>query len=296
MFEFQPGFILGAQLARHARKVTRFAVRGLEAGALSPLMVRSNFSRSEEVIQTLRSVAGDLGHDKSPVGLLIPDGAVRVGILAFETLPASRKDVDALIRWKMKPLLPFPVEEGRLSFEISPQGPGRVEVLVFAARSAVLGEYESAVESLGGEVRLVLPSTAALLPLLGASSARSELLLHVSAGGLTAVALEGNRIRLWRNQPIDSTAPEDWLAPASEEAARALASCHDHLHLEIERTWVSARPRVGEDWMRSFNRAISEEIKPPIPEVGLRNAFSAEQNQLLEDFGAPISGLMANAA
>lgn len=296
VFEIRPEYILGARILRPSRKVVRVALGELEAGAVSPLLGRPNLLKPEDVSRTLLAVAKVLGSDKGHFGLLLPDGAVRVSILDFETLPADRKEQESLIRWKMKPLLPFPVEEARLSYEVAVKEPAGVEAVVMAMRNSVAAEYESMLEGLNGEVGLVLPSTAALLPLLSEDAASGELLLHVSPSQLTAVVVGGRQIRLWRNQAMNGKSSEERLATVSEEAARTLAAAHDYLGVEIIRVRLCARPSLPEVWVAELGRALSREVESLVPNplaVGIK--LSREEEQLLSEFGATVTGLLANA-
>lgn len=104
LFEFQPEYILGARFSRSHRTVENVAQGDLDAGVLSPLLARPNILNPEEVAAKVSAMASVLGSDKGPIGLLLPDGAVRISILDFETLPANRKEQESLIRWKMKSL------------------------------------------------------------------------------------------------------------------------------------------------------------------------------------------------
>ncbi len=296
VYEVQSGFLMGARLSKSRRQVSRLAVREFEPGALSAVSCLSNIPNPEALSETLRALEAALGSSKGPLGLLIPDPLVRVGILEFETLPGDTKDQEALIQWKMKPLLPFPAEEARLSYEILHQEEGRVEVMVLAARNSILAEYETSVEALGGEITLVLPATLALLPLLDENAERGELLLHVWPGGLTAVVAGGGRIRMWRSQAAQWNLPEDCLKAVGQETARILAGAQDHLRLEIGRICLCVRPPVPEEWVRDLGKSISREVQVLIADAACAGSLSSEERELLRYFGAPLAGLLGNAA
>ena len=296
VYEVQSGFVMGARLSRSRRKISRLAVREFEPDALAAVSCLSNVSKPEELRETLRGVEAALGNGKGPLALLVPDPLVRVSLLEFETLPGDAKDQEALIRWKMKPLLPFASEEARLSFEVAHQEPGRLEVIAMAARNSVLAEYETILEGLGGEIKLVLPATLALLPLLNESTEQGELLLHVWPGGLTAVVLGGRRIRLWRSQAVRWTSPEECLAVVSQEASRMLAGAQDHLRLEISRVSLCVRPPVPEEWIAELGRAITREVQVLMTAETAMSGLADEQAELLRYFGAPLAGLLANVS
>ncbi len=294
--EVQSGFVLGARLSKTGRHVSRVSVREFSPEALSADSCLAEIAKPEELAEMLRGVEAGLGGGKGPVGLLIPDPLVRVGILEFETLPSDARERDSLIEWKLKPLLPFAVEDARLSSEVLHQEEGRVEVLALAARKAALAEYESIVEPFGGEIGLVLPATLALLPLLDENAELGELLLHVWPGGLTAVVVGAGRLRLWRSQSRQWASPAECLQAASEETARILASAQDRLQLEIGRVCLCARPPAPREWVQDLGAAVSREIEILGTDPSYAAGLSGDEGELLRYFGAPLAGLLANAA
>jgi len=297
MLEFQPEYILGARISRAHRTVVNVALGDLGTGALSPLLARPNILEPEEVAGKVAALANVLGTDKGPFGLLLPDGAVRVSVLDFETLPADRKEQESLIRWKMKSLLPFPVEEARLSFEVTAKESEGVQAVVMAVRKSVLAEYESALEVLNGELGLVLPSSAALLPLLNEEAEEGEMLINISPTYLTVVVARGRQIRLWRNQDMSGKSSGEGLSAVSEEAMRTLAASHDHLGLDVSRVYVCARPRVDQDWVAELGRKLSREVEDLVADsMPAGSKLSYEEGQILSEFGATVIGLVANAA
>jgi hypothetical protein len=297
VIEFQPEYILGARIFRSFRRVASVAMGELDAGVITPFLGRPNIVRPDEVVRRVRGVASALGTDKGPFGLLLPDGAVRVSILVFQALPSDRKEQESLIRWKMKSLLPFPLEEARLSFEIAPKEPEGLEAVVMAVRKSVLAEYESVLDALNGDVNLVLPSSAALLPLLNENAEAGEILLNISPTHLTAVVAKGRQIRLWRNQAMNGKSVEARLAAITEEAVRTLAASLDHLKLEISRVCICARPSVPRSWVmeleRRLGRGVAGVVSPALP---VRMKLTNEEGQILSEFGATVSGLLVNAA
>lgn len=297
VLEFQPEYILGARISRSSRKVIRLALGDVEAGSITPSVARPNIAQPEGITRKVLAVAQALGSDRGPFGLLLPDAAVRVSILDFETLPPDRKEQEALIRWKMKPLLSFPVEEARLSFEVAPKGPEGVEAVVMAVRRSVVAEYESALDALNGDIRLLLPSSAALLPLLRENAPGGELLLNISPTQLTAVVAKGQQIKLWRNQSMNGKSSTEGLAGVKEEAVRTLAAAHDHLGLEISRLRICARPSAPKGWAAELGRRVSREVESLAPDpfvIGTK--LTEEEGDLLAEFGATVSGIVANAA
>jgi hypothetical protein len=297
VFEFQPEYVLGARFSGSFRRVANLALGELDSGVLSPLLGRPNILKPEDLARRVAAVASVLGGEKGPFGLLLPDGAVRVSILEFETLPTDRKEQEPLIRWKVKTLLPFPVEDARISFELAPKEPKGMEAVVMAVKKSVLAEYESMLDALNGEVTLVLPSSAALLPLLNDDARAGEMLLNISPTHLTAVVVSGQQIRLWRDHALIGKSSGEGLLAVIEEAMRTLAASHDRLGLEISRVRLCARPGVPRNWVMELGRKLSRDVEDIVPkELPVRMKLSYEEGQILNEFGATVSGLVANAA
>lgn len=297
VFEFQPEYILGARIFRSFRRVASVALGELDAGAITPSLGRPNIVRLDEVARRARGVASALGTERGPFGLLLPDGAVRVSILDFQTLPSDHREQESLVRWKMKPLLPFPLEEARLSFEVAPKEPEGLEAVVMAVRKSVLAEYESVLDALNGDVNVVLPATAALLPLLNENAGEGEMLLNISPTHLTAVVAKGRQIRLWRNQTMNGKSVDEGLAAVTEEAVRTLAASLDHLKLEISRVCICARPAVPRSWIMELEKKMGRDVAAVVsPALPVRMKLTVEEGQIFNEFGATVSGLLVNAA
>src|SRR5208283_3770965 len=108
----------------------------------APSANKPNFADSAVVRQTIADVTERVGNGGGRLGLLIPDVAVRVALLQFETLPDDHRQAETLVLWKMREYLPYAPEEARLSYQVLVKQPGLVEVLGVAVRISVLAEYE----------------------------------------------------------------------------------------------------------------------------------------------------------
>src|SRR5262249_32063515 len=151
-------------------------------------------------------------------------------------------------RWRMKDTLPFPLEEARVSHQVVVRDGERIEVLAVAAKASVLAEYERALEKVCGGPALVLPATLALLPLLPETQGAGHLLVHLCSGSITSAVTAGNRLRLWRTRQLGRLESSELCRQAQAEAARVMASCRDHLKVEISRVWLCARPAGGSEF------------------------------------------------
>jgi hypothetical protein len=296
VYEIEPSFVLSARLDGRSKQLRRLAVRELEPHTLEPLAHRPNVVNAENLRVALRDLAQTVGNGNGPSGLLLPDGAVRVAILDFETLPENRKDAESLVRWRMRENLPAAPDETRLSYQVLSKESRRVELLVVAVRTAVLTEYEQILEPMNGGLALVLPATIAVLPLVPAGNGGGELLLHLCAGWMTAVVLHENRAKLWRCSELPFESPDDLARTAAVEAARVSESARDHLHIETERVWLAERPLSSPGLEDEISRTLSKEVVRLQPPGATGRALSETEHPVFENFGAAVAGLVLNVS
>jgi hypothetical protein len=289
----QPGFVAGARFDNSTHQVRRVAVRLLEAGALEPLPSRPNLAKQEVVRRAVGEVLETVGNGSGRLGVLVPDSSVRVAILRFETLPAHHAEADALVRWKMGSILPFPPEEARLSYQLLSKGNQSVELLAMALRNSVVAEYEAAFENVSAGPALVLPATAALLPLLPTGSQEGQVLVHVCSGSVTTVVTVGDSISFWRNRLLERPAAEGE-GEVVREIARVVATCRDHLKSEIENLWIYIRPPATSWLEKEVTEATGRRVQLLTGSASHAASLPPAEKQLLEGFGMTFAGLLEN--
>jgi hypothetical protein len=291
--ELEPGFVVGARLDAASRQVRRVGVREIPAGALAPSPNKPNVADDVAIRRTVVEVAELVGDGGGRLGLLIPDASVRVALLQFETLPESHREAESLVRWRMREFLPFAPEEARVSFQMLVHEPNLVEVLGVAVRGSVLAEYEATLEGINGGATLVLPASVALLPLLPEDAA-GQLLLHLCPGALTTVVVALNRVRYWRTRALDAAAGTDSREEVAREAARVLATCQDHLNVPVENIWFCARPPATAEMKDVLAKTLGRELRPLVGSPAQAAALPAGEREVLQHFGMPFAGLIAN--
>ncbi len=298
VLEIEPEFVTGARFeggGRFARRLSRMGVREFGSRAFEPLPHRPNVTNRAEFDRVVREVVDSVGEGNSGVGLLVPDSVVRVALLSFETLPDRPAEVEALVRWRLRDLLPYAPEEARLAWQVIRREPDVVELLTMAARSSVLAEYELALEHFDGGPALTLPATAALLPLLPDDEGLGQLLVHVCSGWLTTVVVCGSRLRLWRSRDLGGMSGEDLAPEAAREAARVVASARDHIQVEIGKVWLCARPSASPELVEGLGRAVTQPVETLVPRADLAQHLVGGERALFERFGSTFAGLVLNA-
>jgi hypothetical protein len=296
--EIQPDFVAGLRLAGKGNGVSQrlrsIGVAALNPDTVVPLVNGRNIADAPDLARALRVITGAVGNGTARFGLLLPDAAARVSLLSFETLPENRKQANALMRWRMKETLPFPLEEARISHQVVVREAERIDVLAVAAKASVLAEYEQALEQACGRPALVLPATLALLPLLPETEGAGQLLIHLCSGSITSAVTAGNRLRLWRTRQLGRLDSTELCRQAQAESARVMASCRDHLKVEISQVWLCARPRGGSEFCVELSQALDHPVELLEPGPEFAAALTGEDRDLFESFGAVGAGLIMN--
>ena len=159
--ELAPDSVSGAVISSRGSDATvqSFAFEPLPSGALLPSLTGQNVVDRPALVKAIKAVTDRIGRPRK-VALVIPDLATRVSLVRFDQVPASREDLDQLIRWQVKKSAPFPIEDASLTWTPGAQSiEGGHEFVVAVARQDVIREYESACESAGLHAGLVDLST-----------------------------------------------------------------------------------------------------------------------------------------
>jgi hypothetical protein len=292
VLDLEPGFVVAARLNTSRRQVQSVGVRELPPGALVPSPNKPNVVDSAAVHRVIAEVSESVGNAGGRLGLLIPDVAVRVALLQFETLPEDQGEAETLVLWRMREFLPYAPEEARLSYQVLVKQPGAMEVLGVAVRGSVLAEYETALQGINSGPGLVLPATVALLPLLPEDEG-GQLLLHLCPGVLTAVVMASNYVRYWRTRPLEGDAANN-AEEVAREAARVLATCQDNLHVQVQNVWYCARPPADPAVEEALATALGRELLPLPMDVAASAGLPSGQREIYDHLGIPFAGLVAN--
>jgi type IV pilus assembly protein PilM len=207
--------------------------RGLAASPSAP-----NIMKPQLYQDVLSQVKGKHGNS----ALVIPDYAVRMAVLDFEQFPSGEAERTALLRFRLRKSVPFPIDEARLSYSIQFTNEKLVEVLVVAIARPILEDYERIFLDAGSRLGMVLPSVVATLPLCEVTTRGVTLLAKATGFTLSVVLLEPGRVRLMRC--VDLASGEE-VAGITQERASSQESAKILLPL-LQQTLAYAEDQLGE--------------------------------------------------
>jgi len=232
--------VLAGRAADRGRMVETSAARELAPGTVVPDLTEANLRDGAALRQAIESALGSVGAKSRDVIAILPDTAVRVVLLDFETLPAKSEEAEAVVRFRLKKSLPFDLNEARVSYHAQ-TGKG-TQVVAAVVLKTVLEEYESAFRDAGYSPGVVMPS---MLAALGAADAeRPTLVVKVDARTIGIAILDQEHLLLIRTleNTRGVTITGDQLA---EEVYPSVVFFQDTYNLNIERVYVSGLADVA---------------------------------------------------
>jgi type IV pilus assembly protein PilM len=233
--------VLAGRIADSGSLIESCAARELAPGSVVPDLTENNLLQPERVREAIREAVGSVGgHSKDVIGVL-PDAAVRVALLDFDTLPEKREEAEGVVRFRLKKSLPFDVEKARVSYHAQPSPTG-LRVVAAVALAGVVEEYEAAFRDVGFSPGIVMPS---MLAALGAADGeKPTLVIKVDARTASIAILDQGQLLLFRTleNTRGVTITGEQLA---EEVYPSVVFFQDTYHLNIELIYIAGLPEAG---------------------------------------------------
>jgi type IV pilus assembly protein PilM len=187
--------VFAGRLSERGNTVETCAVGELKPGSVVADLIEANLRERKGVLETIRETLDHVGARSRDVIAILPDAAVRVALLDFDTLPTNRQEAEGVVRFRLKKSLPFDVEKAKISYHAQTEGSG-MRVIAAVALSSVIEDYESAFVEAGYTPGVVLPS---MLAALGAAHAdRPTLVVKVDARTIGIAILDKHQLLLFR--------------------------------------------------------------------------------------------------
>jgi type IV pilus assembly protein PilM len=278
--------VLVGRLAEDGRSLEASAARELAPGSVIPDLVEGNLRQREAVSAAVQSALGSVGARSRDVIAVVPDAAVRVVLLEFDTLPADSEEAAGVVRFRMKKSLPFDVDKARVSYHAQKSSEG-VRVVAAVALASVVEDYEATFRDAGFSPGVVLPS---MLAALGAAQGQSPtLVVKVDARTTSIAILNAEQLQLFRTleNTRGVTITGEQLA---EEVYPSVVFFQDTYHLNIERIFVAGISDISgaAPALRAQTGAEVQELVSP-SQLGASSGGSVPRWRMAGVVGALIS-------
>ena len=252
--ELTPEGVLAAALpGKHEQPV--YAFEPLRPGVLMPAIGELNMTSPEAVSLAIRNALASVSPRTRAVTVVIPDTAVRVFVLDFDTLPARASEAIPVLRFRLRKMVPFDVEHAGLSYQLLSETKTEARVLVAILPSNILEEYETVVRAAGYEPGAVIPS--ALAALATVDSSQPMLAACLSKVAITTSITRGNDLLLYRTLDLPDD-PEQRLLEVQRSVAVAAAYYEDKVSVLPKELYFAGNGTAAEfeQWFGSSELRI----------------------------------------
>jgi len=233
--------VLAGRLLDKGGALEECAARELAPGSVVPDLVENNLRQRDAVRAGIEAALGSVAGRSKDVIAVVPDAAVRVMLVDFDTLPSDHEEALGVVRFRLKKSLPFDVEKAKISYHVQKLD-GEVRVVAAVGLASVIEDYEAVFRDAGYSPGVVLPS---MLAALGAAEAKKPtLLVKVDAHTTSLAILSGDQLQLFRTleNTRGVTITGEQLA---EEVYPSVVFFQDTYRLNIERIYVAGLPESG---------------------------------------------------
>ena len=202
--EITPVGVLGAcpgsvaEAGQSQDVVTRFAP--IRLGVFVPSLKAPAMADRAAVSTAIGQALEPIAERAKKVTVIVPDASVRVLLLDFDTLPPKAAEVLPIIRFRLRKMVQFEVEDAAITWQVLPQAANAKDSLLRAVVAvmpgAVRAEYEDAVREAGYEPGAVLSSSLAALAAVPGDE--PALIVNRNANCITTAIVHGPHLLLFR--------------------------------------------------------------------------------------------------
>ena len=201
--EIRPEGVVAARAEDAQAVVSAVAYGELAEGVIVPALKAGNVVYRTIAVAAVKKALDAVALRERQTTLVVPDAAVRVLLLDFDTLPSKAADALPIVRFRLKKLLPFDADEAVVSYQVMSSTRSMVRVLAVAIPREVLAEYESLVREAGFEPGAVLPSTLAACSGMAEIDA-AALLVNAGDSSVTTAIVQGGILLLHRTVDLQA--------------------------------------------------------------------------------------------
>src|SRR5579863_5223026 len=233
--------VLAGRMMNDGTGLEACAAHELAPGSVVPDLVENNLRQREVVRSGIEDALGSVAGRSKDVIAIVPDAAVRVMLVEFDTLPSDHEEALGVVRFRLKKSLPFDVDKAKVSYHAQKVG-DEMKVVAAVALGSVIEDYEAAFRDAGFAPGVVIPSTLAALG--AADGKRPTMVIKVDAHTTSIAILNEAQLQLFRTLENGRgvTITGEQLA---EEVYPSVVFFQDTYHLNIEQIYVAGLPESG---------------------------------------------------
>jgi len=208
-FQLTSRYVSGIHVSAKEGRVSHHFILPLERGIIQPSFDKNNIKKPALLEVGSREKWGNFEFPDSKAAFLLPELSLKAFVFSFDSLPASWRDRERVIRFRVKKQIPLLPEDARFSFDVLRTG-AKMKILVAVAKSSVIKEYEDFFSRFNLRVRTVGVPTLSLQSLLNIHKEKDVLLINIEEDSLSLVAALNSEISLYRLKPFSIRASNEY--------------------------------------------------------------------------------------
>ncbi len=194
-------YISGIHLSSKDKKLKSHFVLPLSWGTIQPSFEKTNIKDLLLLEEQIREGVNKFSAYDNRVALLLPELSQRTFVFTFDSLPASSKEREQLIRFRVKKQMPLLSEDVRMSYDVV-KARDKKKVILTIARAAVVSEYENFFGQFQLKIRLVGVPILALANLIDLGKERDFFLINIEKDSFGLLAVMDSDLFLYRQKPL----------------------------------------------------------------------------------------------
>jgi hypothetical protein len=248
-------YISGIHLSAKDRKLKNHFVLPISGGIIQPSFEKANIKDSPLLQKILQGGVEKFNIYDHGVALLLPELSQRTFVFSFEDLPATSKEKEQLIRFRVKKQMPLLSDDVRISYDML-QAKERKKIISSVARSTVVSDYED----FFGQMRLKIRAVG--LPLLGLShllnwnKEKDFFLINIEKDSFGLLAVTDSVPSLYRQKPLLVLQDDNFLSErvqnVVQEIENTIQFVHDKEKKEVASVWIRFGMLESEEEMLSI--------------------------------------------
>jgi hypothetical protein len=266
VFQIAPGYLSGIRVSRSDGSVKGGFVLPFRERPVAPSFDRPNVTGPAVLEEAIAQGKRNLRLSAGSAAILIPESSVRVFVINVDSFPASGKERNAFIRWRIGKQMPLIPEDARIDYAVTP-GRGTRRVIVAMARQVVVWEYEALFEKAGVRPVVVTAPSLALVNLVRGDVRGNRVLLNIEDETLSVLALTDPGWSLYRLKDIGlpgGSGAEERVDNIVREVENTVRFLEDRDKSRIEGLWLRCAAAAE---FQEILRRLRERIVLPIEPV-----------------------------
>ncbi len=264
VFQVAPRVLAGVRVIARERRVGGRFIAALPDGAVRPAFEGRNIPDPGLLESRLREGMLKLGLSQGTAAVLVPELCARVFLLAVDSSPASARERDGIVRWRVGKMMPALPDDARFVHQSLCVGDGE-RIIAAVARPEVIREYESLLSRSGmvpGNVSLPSLSLVGLLP----DDSEDALIVDVEDDSLSLTAVVGGEPILFRQKPFTldrdpGTPLGRRIGPLVKEIENTALFIEDKEKKKVRAVWLRAPSANGDDLVAETGRQLSLPVR-----------------------------------